>query len=88
MSTRSCTGCSSVPRRTLAERLQASWYAPATPPWPLRGLALSVALGLLVAWLGLGVAYFSPYPVGFWTTTFGFGLYLLVAAGRRVARVR
>src|ERR1700722_2604698 len=39
VSTRSCTGCSSVPRRTLAERLQASWYAPALPPWPLRGLA-------------------------------------------------
>jgi tetraacyldisaccharide 4'-kinase len=25
-----------VPRRTLAERLQAIWYARATPPWPLR----------------------------------------------------
>jgi zinc/manganese transport system permease protein len=43
---------------------------------------------LLIVWLGLGIAYFSPYPVGFWTTTFGFVLYLLVAAGRRVARVR
>jgi zinc/manganese transport system permease protein len=55
---------------------------------PLLGLALSVTFGLLIVWLGLGIAYFSPYPVGFWTTTFGFGLYLLVAAGRRVARVR
>jgi zinc/manganese transport system permease protein len=55
---------------------------------PLLGLALSVTFGLLIVWLGLGIAYFSPYPVGFWTTTFGFVLYLLVAAGRRVARVR
>ena len=49
---------------------------------PLPGLALSVALGLVVVWLALGAAYFSIYPVGFYTTTFAFGLYLLVRAGR------
>lgn len=53
---------------------------------PGAGLVLSVAFGLLIAWLGLGVAYFSPYPVGFWMTTFAFGLYLLVRLVR--ARVR
>jgi zinc/manganese transport system permease protein len=53
---------------------------------PLPGLALSVAFGLLIVWLGLGVAYFSPYPVGFWTTTFAFGLYVLVRACVFVAR--
>jgi len=53
---------------------------------PLRSLALSVVFALLVVWLGLGVAYFSPYPVGFWITTFAFGLYLLAAGGRRLAR--
>ena len=53
---------------------------------PLPGLALSIAFALLIVWLGLGVAYFSPYPVGFWTTTFAFGLYLLAAGGRRLAR--
>jgi zinc/manganese transport system permease protein len=52
---------------------------------PLRSLALSVVFALLVVWLGLGVAYFSPYPVGFWITTFAFGLYLLAAGGRRLA---
>jgi zinc/manganese transport system permease protein len=52
---------------------------------PLAGLALSVAFALLVVWLGLGVAYFSVYPVGFWTTTFAFGLYLLVRLGRAAA---
>ena len=55
---------------------------------PLPGLALSVTFALLIVWLGLGVAYFSPYPVGFWTTTFAFGLYLLAVAGRRLARAR
>jgi len=50
------------------------------------GLALSIVFALVIAWLGLGVAYFSIYPVGFWMTTFGFGLYVLVRIVR--ARVR
>ncbi|HKB50247.1 MAG TPA: metal ABC transporter permease [Solirubrobacterales bacterium] len=45
---------------------------------PGPGLALSVALALAVTWLGLGIAYFSPYPVGFWVTSLSFGLYLVV----------
>jgi zinc/manganese transport system permease protein len=45
---------------------------------PARGLALSVALALAVAWLGLAIAYFSPYPVGFWVTSLSFGLYVAV----------
>ena len=45
---------------------------------PGPGLALSVALALAVAWAGLGIAYFSPYPVGFWVTSLSFGLYVLV----------
>lgn len=44
---------------------------------PLRSLALTVAFALLVAWLGLGIAYFSPYPVGFFITTVAFALYVL-----------
>jgi zinc/manganese transport system permease protein len=54
---------------------------------PGPGIALSVALALAVTWLGLGIAYFSPYPVGFWVTSLSFGLYvavgLAVRAGRR-----
>jgi len=42
------------------------------------GLAFSVALALAVTWLGLGIAYFSPYPVGFWVTSLSFGLYVAV----------
>jgi zinc/manganese transport system permease protein len=49
---------------------------------PGAGLVLSVALALLVAWLGLSVAYFSPYPPGFFLTTFGFGLYVLARVAR------
>jgi zinc/manganese transport system permease protein len=45
---------------------------------PGPGLALSVALALAVTWLGLGIAYFSPYPVGFWVTSLSFGLYVAV----------
>jgi zinc/manganese transport system permease protein len=51
---------------------------------PAHGLALSVALALLVTWLGLGIAYFSPYPVGFWVTSLSFGLYVVVRLLRGV----
>ncbi len=36
---------------------------------PGRGLVLSVVLAFGVTWLGLGIAYFSPYPVGFCVTS-------------------
>jgi zinc/manganese transport system permease protein len=45
---------------------------------PGPGLALAVALALAVTWIGLTIAYFSPYPVGFWVTSLSFGLYLAV----------
>ena len=43
---------------------------------PGLSLALTVAFALLVAWLGLGIAYFSIYPAGFFLAMFAFGLYL------------
>ena len=55
---------------------------------PLTSFALTIALGLAITWLGLAVAYFSAYPVGFYITTFGFGGYVLAAAGRTAGRVR
>ena len=45
-------------------------------PW--LGIGLSVALALAVTWLGLALAYFSIYPVGFYITSLSFGLYALV----------
>jgi zinc/manganese transport system permease protein len=48
---------------------------------PLAGLALAVGLGLATVWASLFVAYYSPYPIGFWLTTIGFGAYVLTVAG-------
>ena len=53
---------------------------------PARGLVLSVVLALVTVWVALFVAYYSPYPVGFWLTTVAFGLYLLTAGGSLAAR--
>lgn len=53
---------------------------------PGLGLALSVAFALLVIWLGLACAYFTIYPLGFFVTSFGFGLYLLAKLARGLAR--
>ena len=47
---------------------------------PAAGLLLSVGLAVLITWLGLGVAYYSPYPVGFWITTFAFGAFVIARA--------
>jgi zinc/manganese transport system permease protein len=44
---------------------------------PALSLTLTVLLGVLVTWAALTVAYYSPYPIGFFLTTFSFGLYLL-----------
>src|SRR5205814_8941324 len=55
---------------------------------PGLGIALSVALALAVTWLGLALAYFSIYPVGFFVTSLSFGLYVLVRLGRALGRER
>ena len=49
---------------------------------PARGVALAVVLALLFIWAALGVAYFTPYPVGFLLTSFAFGAYVLVRLAR------
>ncbi|HXY16962.1 MAG TPA: metal ABC transporter permease [Gaiellaceae bacterium] len=55
-------------------------------PW--LGIALSVALALAVTWLGLILAYYSIYPVGFYITSLSFGGYVLVRVGRATVRRR
>lgn len=55
---------------------------------PSTGLAVSVVIGLIVTWLGMGVAYFSIYPIGFFVTTFGFGAYVLAVALRAALSMR
>jgi zinc/manganese transport system permease protein len=59
---------------------------------PLASLVLTVALGLLVVWLGLGLAYFSIYPAGFFIATVAFAIYVLARllsfAARRIRAER
>jgi zinc/manganese transport system permease protein len=49
---------------------------------PAVGLAASVAIGVAITWTALFVAYFTPYPIGFYLTTLGFVSY----AAARLAR--
>ena len=49
---------------------------------PRLGLVLSVGFGLVIVWLGLALAYFSVYPVGFYVTSLAFGLYVALRLGR------
>ena len=37
---------------------------------------LATAFGLGITWAGLACAYYSPYPVGFWTTSIAFATYV------------
>ncbi|MDG6966784.1 MAG: metal ABC transporter permease [Nitrososphaerota archaeon] len=53
---------------------------------PQRAIVISVAISLFAVWLGLFVAFFTPYPVSFFITAIVFGLYLavrLVSGGLR-----
>ena len=52
-------------------------------PRPALSLVLSVAIALVVTWLGLSIAYFSVYPVVFYVTSLSFGTYVLARLVRR-----
>ena len=52
---------------------------------PGPGLILSVVIALLVTWLGEAIAFFSPFPIGFWVTTLGFAAFLAASAYRAAA---
>ncbi|WP_405725757.1 hypothetical protein OG607_21490 [Streptomyces sp. NBC_01537] len=52
---------------------------------PALSLALSVLIALAVTWLGLVTAYYSPYPIGFYVTTFAFAAYVLANPIRSIA---
>lgn len=55
-------------------------------PHPAAGLVLTVLIGWAVTWAGLIAAYYSPYPIGFYVTSFAFAVYLAchaAAAARR-----
>jgi zinc/manganese transport system permease protein len=44
---------------------------------PSRGVLVSAVLAVLFTWAGLTVAYYAPYPVGFFITTIAFWSYIL-----------
>lgn len=52
---------------------------------PGAGLALSIGIAVAVTWLGEGIAFFSPYPIGFWVTTLAFAVFLLASGYRALA---
>ncbi|SRR5579884_1749982 len=51
---------------------------------PVVAVLVSIALALLFTWAGLAIGYITPYPVGFFITSFAFGTYVLVRGGRFV----
>jgi zinc/manganese transport system permease protein len=55
---------------------------------PGLGLAVSVVFSLAIVWLGLAIAYFSIYPVGFYVTSIAFVTYLAARLARAIAQRR
>jgi zinc/manganese transport system permease protein len=49
---------------------------------------LSTAIAVTATWVGLFIAFFTPYPVSFFITSIVFILYLVVRLARYVARSR
>jgi zinc/manganese transport system permease protein len=52
---------------------------------PALGLSLSVLIALVVTWVGEGIAFFSPYPIGFWVSSLAFAVFLLATTYRAAA---
>jgi zinc/manganese transport system permease protein len=52
---------------------------------PAAGLACSVLIAVAVTWLGEGIAFFSPHPIGFWVTSLAFAAFLLATGYRSLA---
>lgn len=50
------------------------------------GIGLSVGIALLVTWLGLALAYYTNYSVGFYVSSLAFAVYLIARARRQFAR--
>jgi zinc/manganese transport system permease protein len=44
---------------------------------PLVGLAASIAIGIVVTWVGLILAFYHPYPTGAFITSLSFAFYLV-----------
>jgi zinc/manganese transport system permease protein len=42
----------------------------------------------VIVWLGLGIAFFSIYPVGFYVTSIAFAVFLLARLTRSIKTTR
>jgi zinc/manganese transport system permease protein len=58
--------------------------AQALTPRPVLSLVLSIVFALFIIWVGLAIAYYSIYPLGFFVTSLAFGLYAIA----RLVRAR
>jgi zinc/manganese transport system permease protein len=58
--------------------------AQAWTPRPVASLVMTLVLGLAVTWVSLFVAYYSPYPIGFFLTSIAFAVYLTAGGWRRL----
>lgn len=47
---------------------------------PGRALALAVVLASVTTWAALAIAFYSPYPIGFWLSTLAFAEYVAAVA--------
>lgn len=52
---------------------------------PGLAFALTIALSLWFVWVGLAIAYFSQYPVGFFVTSLAFGTYVGIRILKAIA---
>ena len=52
---------------------------------PGRGILLAISLALGATWLGLALAYFSSYPVGFYVSSLAFAGYALARSRRSLS---
>jgi zinc/manganese transport system permease protein len=53
---------------------------------PALSLGITLVIAVTVTWLALGVAFFTPYPIGFWVTTIAFAGYVTALGLRLGAR--
>ncbi len=72
----SCSPCSSLrPPPPSSSRRGSGW-----------GSGSASRIALLVTWLGLALAYYTNYSVGFYVSTLAFAVYLIARARRQFAR--
>ena len=55
---------------------------------PQVAIIISTAIALSAVWVGLTIAFVTPYPVSFFITAFVFGLYLIVRLSRSLIKPR